>query len=340
MSIPYRTQQNLKHLAIGLLILAVVGSIAVGLWFVWMQRFVVYTRDSGAILDFQMESIPLDGQEALPPEETLEIAIHYNEGEDKVNVSTELAQLNGYFMDSGTVIEDPEGAWETIQKLPVGTPILLDVKSIVGNFYYTTTTGRPLSNSADISGMDELIANLRSSGYYTIARVPALRDREYGISNTRAGLPTSGGYLWMDDEGCYWLNPTKEDTITYLMKIATELRELGFNEVLFDEFCFPNTNKIVFKGDKIQALTETAQTLVNSCATDSFAVSFVSDGTWTPPSGRARIYMKNVQDPTTIRELTQNLVLTSPAIRLVFLTNNLDTRFEEYGVMRPVHLAH
>ena len=340
MSIPYRTQQNLKRLVIGLLILIVVGGIAVGLWFVWMQRFVVYTRESGAVLDFQLESIPLDGQEALPPEEDLQVEIYYNEGEDKVNVSTELAQLNGYVMDAGTMIRDPEAAWDTIQKLPVGTAVILDVKSIVGTFYYTTTTGRPLSDSADISGMDELIANLRSSGYYAIARVPALRDREFGIANTRAGLPTSGGYLWMDGEGCYWLNPTKEDTLTYLMKIATELRDMGFNEVLFDEFCFPDTSKIVFKGDKVLALSETAQTLVNSCATDYFAVSFVTDGTWTPPSGRARVYIKDVQDPTTIPEITRSMVLTNPTVRLVFLTNNLDTRFEAYGVMRPIHLAH
>lgn len=340
MSIPYRTQQNLKHFTIGLLILIVVGCIALVLWFVWMQRFVAYTRESGAVLDFDAQAIPLDGQEAIPPEEDMEITIHYNEGEDKVNVSTELAQMNGYYMDAGTMIRDPEAAWETIQQLPVGTAILLDVKTAIGTFYYSTSTGRPLSDTADIYGMDELIANLRASGYYTIARVPALRDREYGIDNTRSGLPTSGGYLWMDSEGCYWLNPTKEDTITYLMKIATELRDLGFNEVLFDEFRFPNTKKIVFKEDKPTALAETAQTLVSSCATDYFAVSFVSDGSWTPPTGRSRIYMEGVEDPAMIPEVTQTLVLTDPAIRLVFLTSNLDTRFETYSVLRPVHLAH
>ena len=339
MSIPYRTQQNLKRLSIGLLVLVVVGCIGVTLWFIWLQRFVVYTREAGAVLDFQMEEMMADGQEAVPPEEDMEITIHYNEGDDKINVSTELAQMNGYYLDAGTAIRDPEGAWETIQSLPAGTAVLLDVKSIVGTFYYSTTTGRPLSDNADIYGMDELITNLRSSGYYTIARVPALRDREFGIDNTRAGLPTSGGYLWMDNDGCYWLNPVKEDTVTYLMKIATELRDLGFNEVLFDDFSIPSTKKIVFKEDKVLALSQTAQTLVNNCATDYFAVSFVSDGTWTPPSGRSRIYMEGVEDPTLIREATQNLVLTNPAIRLVFLTANLDTRYETYSVLRPIYMA-
>ena len=340
MSIPYRTQQNLKRLAIALLILLVVGAIAWGLWVVWLQRFVVYTRDEGAVIDFELSQTLTPGEEAVPPEEGMQIEIHYNEGEDKVNISTELAQLKGYYVSSSAVSSDPAGVWEQIQALPANTPVMLDMKSIYGTFYYSTSTGRPLSDSADIAGVDQLIANLRSSGYYTIARVPALRDKEFGRENTRSGLPTSGGYLWMDDEGCYWLNPAKEDTITYLIDIATELRELGFNEVVFEDFYFPSTKKIVFKGDKLQTLADTAQALVANCATDYFAVSFVSDGTWTAPTGRTRVYREDVADPVQLMEVTQNLTLTDPSIRLVFITSNMDTRFENYGVMRPINLAH
>ena len=342
MSIPYRTQQNLKRLAGTLLILAVVGVIVWGLWILWLQRFVVYTRDEGAVINFELAQTLAAGEEAVPPSTEAEIEIHYNEGEDKVNLSTELAQLKGYYVTSKSVTSDPAGIWEQIQTLPAGTPVMLDMKSIYGTFFYSTSTGRPLSDSADIGAVDELIANLRSSGYYTIARVPALRDREYGISNTRSGLATSGGYLWMDEEGCYWLNPAKEDTVTYLIDIATELRELGFNEVVFDDYYFPDTKKIVFKEDKPQTLADTAQTLVTTCATDYFAVSFVSDGTWTAPVGRTRVYRKDVTDPAQILEVTQSLALTmtDPNIRLVFITSNMDTRFESYGVLRPINLAH
>ena len=340
MSIPYRTQQNLKRLAGTLLILAVVGVIVWGLWFVWLQRFVVYTRDAGAVLDFEASQTLTPGEEAVPPAEEMQIEIHYNEGEDKVNLSTELVQLNGYYISGKSVSSDPKGVWEQIQKLPGGTAVMLDMKSIYGTFYYTTTTGRPLSDSADIEGVDELVSNLRASSYYTSARVPALRDREYGLSNTRSGLPTSGGYLWMDDDGCYWLNPDKEDVITYMIDIATELREMGFNEVVFDDYYFPSTKKIVFKGDKLQTLADTAQTLVNTCATDYFAVSFVSDGSWGTPIGRSRIYREDVEDPTQILEVTQVLTMTEPNIHLVFITSNMDTRFEAYGVMRPIKLAH
>ena len=96
MSIPYRTQQNLKRLAGTLLILAVVALVLWGLWFLWLQRFVVYTRNDGAVLDFSVSETLPNGELAHEPVTDMEIQIHYNEGDDKVNLSTDLAQLNGF----------------------------------------------------------------------------------------------------------------------------------------------------------------------------------------------------------------------------------------------------
>lgn len=339
MSIPYRTQQNIKRLTIGVLILTVVAALVCGLWFLWLQRFVVYTRDDGAVLNMDLPETMAPGQLAVPPETAMEIDIYYNEGENKVELSTDLAQLKGYYV-LGSALSDPAAVWEQIQALPAGTPVMLDMKSIYGMFYYSTVTGRPLSDAVDIRGVDALLTNLKSSSYYTIARVPALRDRDYGLNNTNEGLPVSGGYLWMDEDGCYWLNPAREAIINYLMDIATELRALGFDEVVFEDFYFPDTSQIVFDGDKKQTLESTAQILVTSCATENFAVSFVNDGSWTMPTGRTRIYREDISDAIKLMELQNSLDMEDPQIRLVLITNNLDTRFEDYGILRPIELAH
>ena len=340
MSIPYRTQQSLKRLAGTLLVILVVGAVVLGLWFLWLQRYVVYTRNDGAVLDFEMSETLPEGQVAQPQEPDVDIEIYYNEGENKVELSTELAQLKGYYVLGSNLASDPNGVWEQIQALPAGTPVMLDVKSIYGMFYYSTSTGRPVSDSADIRGVDALISKLKNSDYYTIARVPALRDRDYGLNNTNEGLPVSGGYLWMDEDGCYWLNPARTAIINYLSDIATELRALGFDEVVFEDFYFPETSQIIFDGNKQQTLEETAQTIVTECATDSFAVSFVSDGTWKEPTGRSRVYREDISDAIKLLELTNNLEMENPESRLVLITNNLDTRFEVYGILRPIELAH
>ena len=340
MSIPYRTQQNIKRLAITLLVLLVVGVIVWGLWFLWLQRYVIYTRDEGAVLNFELSETIQVGQEAVPPETDLDIQIYYNEGEDRVDLSTDLTQLKGYYVLGSTLTKDPAGVWEKIQALPAGTPVMLDMKSVYGTFYYSTSTGRPLNEDADIRGVDALIGKLKNSDYYAIARVPALRDRQYGLTNTNEGLPVSGGYLWMDEDGCYWLNPARKAIINYLTDIATELRELGFDEVVFEDFYFPETDKIIFDGDKKTTLEETAQTVVTACATDNFAVSFVSDGSWTEPTGRSRVYREDINDAIKLLELANSLTMENPESRLVLITNNLDTRFEDYGVLRPIELAH
>lgn len=339
MSIPYRTQQNIKRFTIAALILLVVGVLVWGMWTLWLQRFVVYSRTEGAVLNFDLPEQVAAGEAAVPPKAETPIEIYYNEGDDKVELSTEITQLKGYFFERKQVYSKPDEVWEKIQALPAGTAVLMDMKNIKGSFYYSTDTGRPVSDTADVEGVDLLLENLAGSDYYAIARVPALRDRSFGLKYTKYGLPTSGGYLWMDDEGCYWLNPAKDGTVEYLIEITEELKDRGFDEVVFEDFYFPDTKKIVFKGDKKEALAQAAQTLVDSCATETFTVSFVSDGSWTPPTGRSRIYRDDISDPLKIPDLVQKLGFEDPAIRLVFITANTDTRYEEYGVIRPVDLA-
>ena len=229
MSIPYRTQQNITRLAIALLVLAVVGAAVWAMWLLWLQRFVVYTRQDGAVRNMEISENLAPGQAAIPPIEEENIEIFYNEGEEKVNLSTELAPLKGYYVLGNAVATDPDGVWEQISSLPEGTPVMLDLKSVYGMFYYSTATGRPTSGDADVRGVDQLIHNLKNSDYYTIARIPALRDRDYGLNNTNEGLPVAAGYLWMDEDGCYWLNPARKAIVNYLTDIATELRMLGFD---------------------------------------------------------------------------------------------------------------
>ena len=80
MSIPYRTQQGLKRLAVVLLVLLLVAVLVWLCWLIWLNRFVTYTRD-GAVLDMTQDQIAVPGEVAIPPSEAETIPIYYNEGE-------------------------------------------------------------------------------------------------------------------------------------------------------------------------------------------------------------------------------------------------------------------
>ena len=339
MSIPYRTQRVLKKIGYTLLALLLAVVFASACFVVWLGRYVVYTKD-GAVLRFDLSPAVPAGSAPIPPENSENVSIFYNEGDNAISTSTELTQMNGYYVDSAA-LKDIDTVKAQIQALPLDVPILVEVKSIYGNFFYSSYIANKNASSIDPLAMDELISYLRLTNRYVIAYLPAFRDYYYGLHHTNNGLAVkSGGYLWADEEYCYWLDPTKEGTIRYLVEEITELKNLGFDEVVFSEFCFPDTNQIAFSGDRRQAIAVAAQTLVTSCATDRFAVSFASQSADFPlPEGRTRLYFVNA-DAANAAAIAQQTGLEDPVSRLVFLTELHDTRFDAYSALRPLDAAH
>ena len=338
MSIPYRTQQGFKRFFIALLIIMLVAALLLMFWLVWLGRFVVYTRE-GAVLDMSRSSKEISGQLAVPPQDTGSIEIYYNEGDDAISTGTELTQLTGYYISAQALKGDMEVIKEQIRQLPAGTPVMVEVKNSFGSFYYSTGVSEFITDEIDPLAMDELIKFLDQSGMYTIARLPALRDYCYGLNHTRDGLPHPGGYLWADADYRYWLNAGSEGTISFLTAIAKELQELGFDEVVFFEFCFPENANIVFNGDREQTINNAAQTLVNTCATATFAVSFEGSEGFKPPIGRSRVFYESV-DAIDAEDVAEASGVSDTAVNLVFVTDTHDTRFDVYGVMRPIEAAH
>lgn len=303
-------------------------------WLVWLDRFVVYSAD-GARLDFS-RTIDTDGEEALPPEAGT-VAIHYNEGEDAVNTSTELTQITGYYVTTRMLLDGVDAVDAAIKALPSGSAVMLDLKSIYGNFYYSTDVpGSSVADQIDPETVDALIENLAKSDTYLIARIPAFRDRAYGLENTAYGLAVEEGYLWSGEDNCYWLDPTSNGTMFYLTAIITELRELGFDEVVLTDFCFPPTDEIVFSGDREQAIQAAAEALVSACSTSRFAVSFVTDSPgFSLPQGRSRMYLTGV-DAGAAQSIFDGNALPLKEAQLVFLTETNDTRFNITSVVRPL----
>ena len=339
MILSYRTRKFFRGLATFLLLAALAAAVVWMVWIVWLDRFVVYTRD-GAQFRFDSSAEDLRGEVAVPPEALPGVSIVYDDSDPEQSVSTELTQLKGYYADVEALTGDLAAVREQIEKLPTGTPVMVDVKTIYGAFNYSSSVSTSRNSQVDSQEMDSLIQDLAASGRYLIARLPGLRDKEFGLNHVDDGVfHSSRGYLYMDDQGCYWLNPAREATVTHLTQIVNELKGMGFDEVVFYDFTFPATDSIYFDGDKAQALSTTAQTLVTTCSTESFAVSFVSSEGFQPPEGRSRLYLENAA-AADAANIAQNSGLEDPTAKLVFLTDNHDTRFDAYSVLRPLATAH
>lgn len=339
MRIPYRTRRILQRVGIVSLIFLLLFFIA---WFcsvIFLERHVVYTRE-GAMLDLSVSANDLIGEVAKPPVGSTDISIFFNEGADAINMSGELQQLDGYFIDIDDLKTNIAGVWDLLDKLNANTPIMIDLKGGYGSAYYSSTLpGILTSSEVSVAAVDELIGFMNEKNFYTIARISALRDYHYGLNHVPSGLMHVNGLgLWPDEGHCYWLDPTKEDTINWITSVVKELKNMGFDEVVLTDFRFPDTDKIRFDGDKNAALAEAAQKLLQACGSKDFAVSFeVPTSDFALPEGRSRMYLEKIS-ATNVGMVASNVseTITDPTIRLVFIAETNDTRFNTYGCLRPI----
>ena len=339
MRIPYRTQLMLRRTGLIFLILLMLFIIA---WFcsvIFLERHVVYTRE-GAMLDLSISTNEIIGEVAHPPVGSTDISIFYNEGDDAINMSNDLQQLDGYFIDIEDLKTNMAGIWDLLEPLKSNTPIMIDLKGGYGSAYYSSTLpGIITSSEISVASVDELIRFMNEKNFYTVARISAFRDYNFGLNHVSAGLMhVNGKGLWPDEGHCYWLDPTKEDTISWIASIIKEIRNMGFDEVVLTDFRFPDTDMIRFGGDKATALVDAANRLIAECGTSEFTVSFqVPSYEFALPDGRTRMYLEKVA-ATNVSMVSSKVTefIPDPQIRLVFIAETNDSRFNTFGCLRPV----
>lgn len=334
MNISYRTKLLLRRIfGITATVLAV-AIVVTACGVLWLQRFVVYT-DAGAKLVFdQPKRLP---QAQLPqPAPTPAVTIHYSD----VPFREGLPQVLGYYIDPADLMEDPEAVRLKLEQLPVGTAVLLDVKGYRGYFYYSTAVGRNTSSSYNIGKMDELIRWLAGSDLYVIARMSALRDFDLAWNDNSCGLAKTNGALYADEGRYgigYWLDPTDETVLRYLTQVLRELRELGFDEVVLQNFRYPNTDKLAFQGDRAAALQEAAETLITACANEAFAISFASSqADYSLPAEHCRLFLEGLA-PEDAHQAWDTAAVEQKRLNLIFLAAESDDRYEiENGLLLPL----
>lgn len=351
MSIPYRARRTLRSLAVTVLVLILLAAGLLSLWLLWLNRYVVYTRD-GVELNFDISLNFSQGETPQQPDPAPTVSIHSasdaeaTDPDGEIIPANQLTRFSGYSVTLEELAGDLEGTREKLLALPAGSTVVLELKDVKGTAYYSSSFARS-PTGFDTALVDQLILELQSRDFYLIARIPAFQEYHYFLADERGrvpyGLPKAGGNgsLWLDSDGpCYWLNPASEGTITYLIQLISELRGMGFDEVVLSDFRFPNTDSISFSGDKMEALNTTAATLVKTCTTDSFCLSFIrSSADLTLPEGRTRLYLTGVA-AADLDSQAAKTGFEDPTIQLVFLTDSADTRYDDYCVLRPLSQSH
>mgnify|MGYP001026306970 FL=1 len=213
------------------LILAVLVVLAVaGVWMA--QKYIVYD-DGGYHLElpfFQKEGPAQEPEDfrvavepaASQPEETPE------EGEPLLAAVT--VPLSA--------VED--GSAEALAAQAGANSVLLDMKTDRGQLGFVSQLAMAASAGVNAGQADinRQLQALNSGELYTVARLSCFRDHALAKDETYA-IRTNSGYRWTDPEELRWSSPASQAVQDYLVALMVELAQLGFDEILLDNWGYP-----------------------------------------------------------------------------------------------------
>ena len=145
--------------------------------------------------------------------------------------------------------------------------MVIDIKNDEGKVTYKMQSEQVLEIGAGvryIADIDELIGRCKERDIYLIARIVAFRDPYLAEQKPEWAVHTKNGELFRDKNGMAWVNPYCREVWDYLIEIASQAAQVGFDEVQFDYIRFstdigeeevdygPESESV----DKIQIITE------------------------------------------------------------------------------------
>ena len=128
--------------------------------------------------------------------------------------------------------------------------VVLELKDRNGQIYYDTAVEHATICGAkrqDAYSAAAAAALIRSYGFYPLARIYALQDGTAAHASYQNAYyyENSTDVSWLDNTyeagGKAWLNPYRENAVTYLTSIVKEISSAGFVGIVVNGCQYPNT---------------------------------------------------------------------------------------------------
>jgi hypothetical protein len=217
-------------------------------------------RKGNNITDVDGKGVPIDNTSLTQNNTNIiedVVKIHNKENEES-NDSLEGNEIENFMLDfvdnrtpvkvKGIYVTGPRaGNKEYIDELIhlVDTTelntMVMDIKNDSGEITYKMQIDDVISIGAGvnyISNIKGLIEELKAHDIYLIARIVAFKDPLLAEKRPELSLLKENGKVFKDKNGLQWVNPYKKEVWDYLINVAKEAANLGFDEIQFDYIRF------------------------------------------------------------------------------------------------------
>ena len=129
---------------------------------------------------------------------------------------------------------------------------LYQVRDNTGAVRYASAAALSKAVVQDGPGMD-LVKALCAGEGLAVAQFNCLHDSFFAWENMKeAAVCQRNGFVWYDNHSYHWLDPEKALARSYVISLAVECAQMGFDELVLEELAYPSsgrTGKIDYSGN-------------------------------------------------------------------------------------------
>jgi len=232
-------------------IIALVLVLLAAVAFLVSQRYLVYDEDGRPHWELPFgknaggeekpenpispEDVNIEREEPEEPEKPEEP----EEPQEPVVPRRTMEEIHAKEVEYGSLWWKPEYVLSRINEA-----MMIELKRPNGNITFGTEVELPAGVSVERGVTRDNLITLLGSGKYCVAHITCFSDNLYPKGRPEAALTAVGGQIWYDAGGRTWLDPASEDTLAYISALCQECANLGFREIMLDEFCYPSTGDL------------------------------------------------------------------------------------------------
>ena len=214
-----------------------------------MQKYAVITKDDvKVVLPFLegegAETIVGSGADEHPALEHTTVTISF----DRTDYSsveplarTDLNAVRAIFVPHENITLDK--LEEYAARLQTGNALMIEMKPRSGNLMWysrsSAAVGYGLSVETEVTNsIQRYVDMLKEKNVYLVAKISCCVDERYPSYSTMVALKTSSGMNYYDESGM-WLDPYSRKVRDYVVEMALELYDIGFDEVVLADLRHP-----------------------------------------------------------------------------------------------------
>ena len=221
-----------------LLALLAIAAVLVVVGFFLLQPYIIYSADGVQInLPFLSKELPIDEPIATP-----ELVVERPEATPPPPPTTfQLAQqIHTYLSVDAKHLTNADA--DSLPAGPKDMGYALRMKDESGVLPYVSAVEKAISMRASGSDIviNETIEGLTSRYQaYTVAVMSCFKDQAAGDGDYEFCILSNSGYRWVDDSNIRWISPTKSAVRQYVIDLALEAADFGFDEILLTYAHYP-----------------------------------------------------------------------------------------------------